>query len=250
MNSPCSPRFSLVIPAHNEAALLPLLLDTVDAARERYAGTGGREAIEVIVADNGSTDTTAAIASGRGCRVAQVEKRIIAAARNGGAAIARGEIVCFIDADSRIHPDTFNAIDTTLATGRVVVGATGVKPDRWSWGLLATWLVSMPICYLARFDAGVVFCRRADFVAIGGYDETFTYAEDIKILVDLKRLGRSRGQRFARAKNVPAITSTRKFDKHGHWHYFWQMPRVAFWLLIDKRRVEKFTRAYWYDDRV
>ncbi len=47
----------------------------------------------------------------------------------------------------------------------------------------------------------------------------------------------------------PAITSTRKFDKHGDWHYFFTMPRVAFWMLIDKSRVEKFTKAYWYDDR-
>jgi hypothetical protein len=48
---------------------------------------------------------------------------------------------------------------------------------------------------------------------------------------------------------VRAITSTRKFDKHGDWHFFTRMPRVAFWMLRDKSRVEKFTRAYWYEDR-
>ena len=157
--------------------------------------------------------------------------------------------MCFIDADSRIHPQTFNAIEATLASGRVIAGATGVHPDRWSLGLLATWLVALPIMYLMGLDAGVVFCRRADFEAVGGYDESLLYAEDIKILVDLKRLGRKRGQHFARAKGAQAITSARKFDKHGDWHYFLRMPRVAFWMLIDKRRVEKFTRAYWYEDR-
>ena len=242
-----TPRFSLVIPAYNEAGWLPALLDTVDVARASYRG--GAEAIEVIVADNASTDATAAIARERGCRVVSVETRAIAAARNGGAAIAQGEIVCFIDADSRIHPQTFNAIEATLASGRVIAGATGVHPDRWSLGLLATWLVALPIMYLMGLDAGVVFCRRADFEAVGGYDESLLYAEDIKILVDLKRLGRKRGQHFARAKGAQAITSARKFDKHGDWHYFLRMPRVAFWMLIDKRRVEKFTRAYWYEDR-
>ena len=58
-------RLSLVIPAYNEEALLPRLLDTVDAARARY--TFGADAIEVIVADQGSTDRTAAIATSRGC---------------------------------------------------------------------------------------------------------------------------------------------------------------------------------------
>ena len=242
-----NPRFSLVVPAYNEARWLPALLDTVDAARAQYRG--GAETIEVIVADNASTDETAAIARTRGCRVAHVEKRAIAAARNGGAAIALGEIVCFIDADSRIHADTFNAIDTTLARGDVIVGATGVKPDRWSLGIVATWMMALPIVYLMGVDAGVVFCRRADFETIGGYDESLLYAEDIQLLIDLKRLGRERGQGFRRACGVITYTSTRKFDKHGDWHYFTDMPRVAFWMMFNKSRSEKFTRAYWYEDR-
>lgn len=60
------PRFSLVIPAFNEEALLPRLLDSVDRARALYAG--GPEPIEVIVADDGPTDATAGIARERGCR--------------------------------------------------------------------------------------------------------------------------------------------------------------------------------------
>ena len=193
-----APRFSLVIPAYNEAALLPQLLDSVDAAKQRYRGGPG--AIEVIVGDNDSSDATASIATARGCHVAHVAKRAIAAARNGGARIARGEIVCFIDADSRIHVETFNAIDDALVSGRVIVGATGVHPDRWSLGLFVTWLIAVPIVYATGVDAGVIFCRRIDFETVGGYDETMLYAEDIQLLLDLKRLGRTRGQRFARAK--------------------------------------------------
>ena len=242
-----APYFSLVIPAYNEADWLAALLDTVDAARRQYRG--GADSIEVIVADNASTDATAALALQRGCRVAKVEKRAIAAARNGGAAIATGEIVCFIDADSQIHPETFNAIEDVMLSRRVVVGTSKVHPDRWSIGLALTWLAALPVAYIMGVDAGVVFCRRADFEAIGGYDESLLYAEDIQFLVDLKKLGRPRGQRFARAKGVRAITSTRKFDKHGDWHFFTRMPSVAFWMLRDKSRVEKFTRAYWYEDR-
>jgi glycosyltransferase involved in cell wall biosynthesis len=241
------PRFSLVIPAFNEANWLNGLLDTVGVARRHYRG--GADLIEVIVADNASTDATAVIALERGCRVTYVEKRAIAAARNGGAAIAVGEIVCFIDADSRIHPDTFNAIDDVMISGKVIVGTSRVHPDRWSFGLWATWLMGLVVSYGMGVDAGVVFCRRADFVEIGGYDENLLYAEDIQLLLDLKKLGRTRGQRFARANGARAITSTRKFDKHGDWHFFTRMPRVAFWMMRDKSRVEKFTRAYWYEDR-
>ena len=242
-----NPRFSLVIPAYNEANWLPALLNTVDVARAKYRSGSG--AIEVIVANNASTDETVAIARSRGCLVTTVEKRAIAAARNGGAAIAEGEILCFIDADSRIHPETFNAIDDTLARGNVIVGATGVRPDRWSLGILATWLIALPMVLMMGVDAGVVFCRCTDFETIGGYDETLLYAEDIQLLLDLKRLGRSQGKGFRRARDAITYTSTRKFDKHGDWHYLTMMPRIGFWMLFDKKRVDHETRAYWYEDR-
>jgi glycosyltransferase involved in cell wall biosynthesis len=62
------PQVSLVIPAWNEAALLPRLLDSVDVARRRWIEAGhAADAIEVILADNGSTDATVRIASERGC---------------------------------------------------------------------------------------------------------------------------------------------------------------------------------------
>src|SRR3954462_3776247 len=131
-------RQTLVIPAHNEEALLPRLLATVDVARERYSF--GADAIEVIVADNASTDRTAEIATARGCRVASVAKRAIAASRNGGAAQATSPILAFIDADSQVHPETFNGIERALADTRIVGGATGVTLERWSVALVATYL--------------------------------------------------------------------------------------------------------------
>src|SRR5688572_31260913 len=106
-SAPC-PRLSLVVPAWNEAERLPRLLDSIDAARARWREAGGRDSdIEIIVADDGSTDATAAIAAARGARVAPAGKRLIAGARNAGAAVARGELLAFVDADSVLHPDVF-----------------------------------------------------------------------------------------------------------------------------------------------
>src|SRR5262249_1149967 len=132
----CLMRFSVVIPAYNEEQYLPRLLESIEVARANYSG--GRDGIEVIVADNDSTDRTATVAVSQAAQVVHVAKRRIAAARNGGARTARGEILCFIDADSAIHPKTFDAIDQAMKSGRYVWGVTGAVPERRSFPLLLT----------------------------------------------------------------------------------------------------------------
>lgn len=239
-------RFSLVIPAYNEEAYLARLLDTVDAARRAYRG--GPDAIEVIVADNASTDGTASIADARGCRVARVEKRVIGAVRNGGARLARGEILCFVDADMRIHPQTFNEIDRVLQRRRVAAGTTGALPDRWSAGIAVTVALMLPLAALLRIDTGVVFCRRADFDAIGGYREDRLFAEDVALLVALWRRALARGERLTRVTRARATASTRKFDKYGDWHFF-RLPWEVMMGLWREPERQRWARRYWYEDR-
>ena len=193
-----TPRFSVIIPAHNEETYLPRLLDSIDEAGMAYVG--GTEQIKVIVSDNCSTDMTAAVAASRGCRVASVTRRTIAAARNGGAAIAEGEILCFIDADSAVHPNTFNAVDEAMTSSRYVGGSTGIYLERISPGIALTYLMFLPIPLLFGLDTGLVFCRRQDFREIGGFDDERLYAEDVKFQWMLRRLGKRRGQSLTRLR--------------------------------------------------
>jgi glycosyltransferase involved in cell wall biosynthesis len=247
------PRVSLVIPAHNEEAYLPRLLESIDRARAAYAA--GAEAIEVIVADDGSTDATAEVARAHGCRTVTAGARRIAAARNAGARAARGQVLAFVDADSQIHADTFNEIDRVLAGGRVIGGTTGARFDRRSAGLRCTHaaLALLGIAFrgwraLRRpaMDTGVVFCGREDFEAIGGYRERYRWGEDVWLLFDLLRRGWRSGRRVEGATRAPAIFSTRKFDRHGDWHYFTMPFRIA-WDALRGR--DTTARRYWYEGR-
>jgi glycosyltransferase involved in cell wall biosynthesis len=238
------PRFSIIIPAYNEEAYLPRLLDSIDAARLNSAS--GSHTVEVIVADNASTDQTAEIARSRNCRVAFVTTRAIAAARNGRAAVAAGDILCFIDADSAIHPDSLNAIDAAMSDGRFVAGATGVALERWSPGLVATYCVMAPIAWATGMDTGIVFCRRADFETVGGYDETYLYGEDVRFLWALRTLGKARGQTLTRLSGVQALASTRKFDQKGDWHYFVLFFRTVVGFITGRRTDQMQASDYWY----
>jgi glycosyltransferase involved in cell wall biosynthesis len=237
-------KFSVVIPAYNEAQYLPRLLESIEAARANYSG--GREEIEVIVADNDSNDRTAEIAAARGARVVTVKKRRIAAARNGGGHAALGEIACFIDADSALHPRTFDAIDKAISSGRFVGGSTGLTLERKSFGLLVTYCLGAPLVLLTGMDSGVVFCLRQDFEAVGGYDETRLYAEDLVFLMALRRLGKTRGQRLTRLPKVRALGCTRKFDQFGDWHYFGMLGHVLKSLITRNWHDQKLADRYWY----
>lgn len=243
-----SPRFSLIVPAYNESGLLPRLLASAEVAGNRYRG--GREAIEIVVADNASTDETAEIAWRAGCQVVPVEKRCIAAARNGGARQARGEVLCFVDADCIVHPETFNVIEAGL-TDDVIAGTTGVIPERWSLGLRCSYAMLMPLIWILGMDAGVVFCRRSDFDAVKGYNEDRLFAEDVEFLLALRGLGKRRSppQKLARLKGSRTLTSARKWDKHGEWHLITNAIKHSFLMVARPSATEAFARRYWYEDR-
>jgi len=238
-------RFSVIIPAFNEEQYLPRLLSSLRVARAHYSG--GPEQIEVIVADNDSTDRTAEVAATHHAHVVHVAKRRIAAARNGGAHAARGEILCFIDADSAVHPQTFNEVDRAMKTGRYIAGFTGVELERTSLGLLVTYCLCMPFVVLTGIDTGVVFCRREDFEVVGGYDESRLYAEDVLLPLALRRLGKQRRQRLIRIPGVKALGCTRKFDQFGEWHYFWMFGHAMKSLVTRNWHDEKLAERYWYN---
>jgi len=249
---------SLVIPAWNEAAYLPRLLDSVEMACAQFRD--GEDAVEVIVADNASTDDSAIIAKRRHCHVVPVEKRCIAATRNGGARAAKGEVVAFADADFIIDPQTFNFIATVVRTPGYIGGATGLTMERWSLGIRLTWNLIMPPLWLLGLDGGVWFCRRADFEAVGGFHEHMRAGEDVRFLTSLKRLGCTRqpkerlSTRFTARKlgisPAVAVNSARKFDEHGDWHLLsdavCNLPLV---LLQGRRRINEYIDGYWYRGR-
>jgi glycosyltransferase involved in cell wall biosynthesis len=238
--------FSIIVPAYNEARYLPRLLESIDVAKANFLGS-----VEVIIADNMSTDDTAKVALSYGCKVVIVTKRCIGAVRNGGASVAAGRNICFIDADSAIHPETFSGIEAVLQN-KIVGGVTGVYLERMSPGIFVIYCVMQPISWITGLDTGVVFCRKNDFQAIGGYNEDLLFAEDVRFLLDLKRLGKLRGQRLGRAKSVKALASTRKFDEHGDWHYFtllaggvWSLCSAYMW--PDTRPLASSAiKDYWY----
>ena len=115
---------SVVVPVYNAAFQLPDLLDAL------CAQIGPDH--EVIVVDDGSIDTTAAIAADYPVRLLRLRaNRGPAAARNAGAEGARGDWLLFTDGDCRPAPDWLDAMAARIARGgaRAVMGRVVMAPS-------------------------------------------------------------------------------------------------------------------------
>ncbi len=104
-------RFSIVVPAYNEAGYLGCSLTSLQ--HQDFAGP-----YEIIVVDNNSTDDTAAVAASYGVRVVHEPEQGVCAARQRGADVAIGEIIVSVDADTVYPPDWLSTIDARFTGPR------------------------------------------------------------------------------------------------------------------------------------
>src|ERR1051325_4063545 len=200
-----NPRYSFIIPAYNEEALIGRTLDVLrESAAQLHGG------FEIIVANDDSSDRTPEIAREKGAKVITVKKRQIAAVRNSGASIATGDVLVFVDADTLVPANTLLAMEKLLERSDIVAGGARLAFDRpppW-WGRLGRLGAGLfLIIYFAQRLAagGFLFARREAFEKAGRWDERFFAGEEIHLSRALKRVGKLRILR------EPVITSARKF---------------------------------------
>ena len=208
------PRFSIIVPAHNEETLLPRGLKAIHTAIARTEASA-----EIVVVANRCTDHTESIAEAAGAVVIRDGHRNIAATRNAGVHASTGEIVVTVDADTILHPETLTEIDHLARTGTYVGGGCRFVLERNSIGLAVTKFAVTSATALSRTGGVIYWCSREDFDAIGGFDEARRVGEDLDFAYRLRRHGRTTKRRFRNVRDAPAIVSVRKFDTFGDWHY-------------------------------
>ncbi len=176
---------SFIVPAYNEEQLLGATLIALHAAADAVG-----EPYEVIVADDGSTDGTVLVAQQHRARVISVGHRQIAATRNAGARVAQGEWLVFVDADTLIDEAVVRAAVHALRGGAAGGGAALAFDG--SVPLYARLFLPLFVRAFrsARLAAGCyLFCTRAAFEAVGGFDERYFGAEELVISRALQRQG-------------------------------------------------------------
>lgn len=192
------PRFvSVLIPAFNEARV-------IEASVRRALATQGVR-VEIIVIDDGSSDRTSAIvreAFGLDPRVhlLTLENGGKARALNQGLAMAKGDVIVALDADTRFEPDTIAKLAQWFADPRIGAVAGNAKiGNRVNW--LTRWqsveyITAQALERRALEALGAVTVvpgavgawRRAALDAVGGYPAD-TLAEDQDLTIAIQRAG-------------------------------------------------------------
>jgi rSAM/selenodomain-associated transferase 2 len=227
-------RLSIIVPVLDEATTIVAALEPLAPLRTR--GT------EVIVVDGGSRDDTMALAMPRADRVISSE-RGRAVQMNAGAAIARGDVLLFLHADTRLPADADRLILACLA-----------RPDR-AWGrfdvaiegrhsLLPVIAAAMNArSRLTGITTGdqAMFMTREAFNAAGGFP-AIALMEDITFARSLKRISRPLSLR------ARVTTSGRRWERRGVWRTIWLMWRLRLAYFLGARP-EELARRYGYAPR-
>ncbi len=206
------PKFSVIIPARNEERYIGQCLESIGTAAAPYPGEA-----EVIVVLNRCSDRTEEIANRFGARTIREDAKNLARIRNAGALAATGRVLVTIDADSTMSPNTFVAIDRALSSGKTVGGGTPIRPDRSSAGIQATVLLFHLFVLISGFSGGLFWCRREDFQAIGGFNESLISGEDVDFARRCRAYGKKVQRPFSTLQDAHIVTSCRKFDAFGDW---------------------------------
>ncbi len=220
-------RLSIIVPTLNEAELIGPTLGRLQSLRS--------QGHELIVVDGGSTDATVESARAQADRVIQAP-RGRALQMNAGAAIATGEVLWFLHADTLVPEAAAQALQAALANGQRCWGRFDVRlSGRHPLLRVIERLMNLRSCAsgIATGDQGM-FVHRELFNSAGGYPE-IPLMEDVALSRVLRAIARPVCVKPA------LITSSRRWESRGVWRtvlLMWRL-RLAYALGADPQELAK-----------
>lgn len=219
-------RISIVVPVLNEEKQISRILDLQSRATN----------VEIIIVDGGSHDRTVDLAVESGAKIIHSDPGR-AMQMNAGAALATGEILLFLHADTQL-PDQFDAmIRATLVQSKIIAGAFTLQIALDLPGIRT---VERGVNWRSRylqFPYGdqAIFLRAQTFVELGGFP-ALPIMEDFELVRRLRRSGK--------IKILPAavVTSGRRWQKFGVWQttIVNQLVIVAYLFGVSPNRLKQW----------
>jgi glycosyltransferase involved in cell wall biosynthesis len=219
---------SIIIPTLNEEKFLPRLLDSIK--NQKFSD------YEIIVSDGGSIDKTRQIALDNNCRfVLDTEHHHPSWQRNNGAAIARGDILLFLDADTVLQPDFLGKVVPEFIS-RNLCGAGfyfSFNPNSASYRVFSA--LANFFCFFRQYfspasvGAGLLAKKEAHNL-IKGFDPEVLLAEDYDYCERIAHRGK-----FRMIKSCRLLYSSRRIQKEGWWPTGLMWARMAMFTIFQRK---------------
>jgi len=199
---------SIIIPTLNEERFLPLLINSIK--QQNFSD------YEIIVSDGGSKDNTKKISLDYKCRfVIDTEHHHPSWQRNNGAAIAQGEILLFLDADTILQEGFLEKIYNEFGEKKLFGAGFYIKfnPNKPTYNIYSSLYNFFCFCRQffapASIGAGII-ARRETHNLIKGFDTEIYVAEDYDYCYRISRQGK-----FRMIKSCKLLYSSRRLQKEG-----------------------------------
>lgn len=259
-------RFSVIVPLYNKAKYINKALESL------FSQTYGD--YEIIVIDDGSTDTSFQVVSQlavshNACRVVRQENAGVAMARNRGVELAKGEYICFLDADDWWEPSFLEEMENLIiecpnaglyGTGFYIVrnGKRRIAPIGVEKGFEKGYInycqtyartLCMPV------TSSSVAIPRGEYIASGGFKRGITLGEDFDLWIRLALKNKVALVNKPLAnyyQDIPTIERATRRLHNPENHMLWNLDYLAeeemcnadLKLLMDRLRASGLYRFY------
>lgn len=189
---------SIIIPTLEEEKYLPLLLESVKKQ--------GLSDYEIIIVDAGSTDRTVEIAKTHGCKIAK--GRLPAKGRNQGAAIAKGDLFLFMDAETVLYQGFLKKALVEFLERKLDIASCPLEPatEHKMPKLLYNLFYNIPATLLENvfpYASSFILVKRNIHEKMGGFDESITLSDDHAYARDAAKIGKFGFLRSVKQKFIP-----------------------------------------------
>ena len=233
-------KVSIVIPTYNEESILPCLFKNLE--------TLNPAPYEIIFVDGPSKDNSACLIKKSGHKLIRSVGKGRALQMNEGAYQSKGDMVVFLHADTTVPPNLVSIVTDTLKNQNITLaGFTSIMRGQkirhfiTVQNKLKTYIgafIYNPIrclCFGFRllFGDQVMFCRKADFLKVGGFNHELPIMEDADLCLRINKLGSIRQIRekvYSSDRRVEELGMYRAYMRYLKIYFFWRLGAAPNWL--------------------
>ncbi len=234
-------KVSIIIPTLNEEKVLPVLFHNLEQLDPKP--------YEIIFVDGSSKDESACMIRCEGYRLIQSVGKGRALQMNEGAYHAHGNLLVFLHADTLVPRHLVQIVNSTLENKKLILaGFTSIIKGQKKVRKFITFqnqmktffgaLIYNPVrclCHGFRllFGDQVMFCRKCDFIKIGGFNHNLPVMEDADLCMRLNKLGcikQISDKVYSSDRRVARLGTFNAYIRYLKIYLFWRMGASPKWL--------------------